>query len=101
MNTIAVVVAFTIAVVIINPRNTNSTVVGSLLLLYFLLFIVDTVAVVDVGVCVVIIINPPNSNSSRCNDIAAIDHTINSVVVVVANSVVIIDPHTVIPTMGW
>ena len=48
---------------------------------------------VGVGVCVVIIIKLPNSNSSRCNDIAAIDHTITSIVVVFSNSVVIIDPH--------
>ena len=70
--------------------------VGSLPLLYFLLFIVDTVAVVDVGVGVGvdIIINPPNSSSGRCNDIAAAIDTITIVVVVVvANSVVIINPH--------
>ena len=62
MNAIVGVIAFAIAVVIINPRSTNSgrfidTAVVSTIL------IVDTVAVVDVYI--VIIINRPNSSSSR------------------------------------
>ena len=55
------------------------------------IIVVAIVAGVGVGVGVVIIINPPNSSSGRYNDIAAID-SITVVVVIVANSVVIIDP---------
>ena len=87
-----VVVTFSIAVVFINPCNTNSGRFIAIIAVVSTIIVAGTVSVAGVGVA--IIINQPNSSSVRFNDITVID-TVTVVVVVVANSVVIFNPRNI------